>query len=112
MSAASITVRTYVTLRGADYTVTGRVSFATRPFFDRSLGVILPGDDAEVEVLSLSPEDDAAPISVDDLTREEEGRCEDWLLDAAHEQSEADAYRAEEMRGEMARERRSWRDDE
>ena len=88
-----------------DLTISGKVSKATRPYFDRSWGNWLPGDAPEVDDLTVR---DATGADITgQLTDEDLWKFADLLAERA-EEDDADAYAdAMERRADEDRDERS-----
>lgn len=82
--------------------VTARLSPATEPYFSRSFGNYLPGDDEDVEVVGTKVLDDGCDVA--EVLRDHDGLCEavrtaaeDKVMALAEDAAEADAdFRREE----------------
>ena len=85
---------TTITLRDADWIVSGIVSHGTPHYFCRSFGNWLPGDPDEVEDVELVADGHDGALSFDDLTDDERAEVDTALLEASAGEYEA-AYEDE-----------------
>lgn len=87
-----------------DLTISGKVSKATRPYFDRARGNWLPGDAAEVDDLTIR---DAEGVDITGQLSDEDLEKFSGLLVERASEDEADAYAdAMERRADADREER------
>jgi hypothetical protein len=96
-----------IMLRGEDWSATGVVTFGSEPYFSSSYGNYLPGDDDVVEDVELKPDGHTnGTLDFDALTRDEQMRVEEELLNSAAEDSASRAMDAAEARADSDRDDR------
>lgn len=78
-------IETSITLRDLDWVVCGTYSGGSRPYWDRSIGVMLPGDDPEVTIDRIEGDGHAAELDEDDLTAAERDTVEEAIACAAED---------------------------